>query len=185
MRKFFKPITLLALGLILSGPVALRANAVSTDPNCPGVTTGPLETSSSYAFTAIGNDTSAGANATATLVGSLETDSRGCPTGGFLALNDNGSPCLASFTSVLTENASPPNTGTFVWTSSCFSAAEEFAYATASDFSDTLYFSSNLATSGMVTTPDNFAFAGKVQEFDDIDAPPTLTLSLTVKRKKH
>jgi hypothetical protein len=173
MRKFPKQIMLLSLGLILFGSVASRANASSHKPtaassNCSPSATGPLESSSSYAFQALGADTAStmpGAVATTTLVGSFVTDSKGCPTAGYIASNDNGFVCSGTFTSFLTEG-SPTNTGTITWTETTDSASQiagcfptitfDFNYANASSFSDVLYFSSN----GI----DVFTFAGKVQE---------------------
>jgi hypothetical protein len=166
MKKFSKQMMLLALGLILIGSLASRADAhktkvkssTPTTSDCSPSSTGPLEASSSYAFNAFGADTSAtgpGAVATATLVGSLVTDSNGCPTNGYLAINDNGFVCTGTFTSKLVEGT-PANTGTMTWTSSCFVNPAVFLYANASSFSDTMYIMSN--------GTDVFTFGGKVLE---------------------
>jgi hypothetical protein len=176
MRKFPKQIMLLTLGLILFGSVASRANASSHSgktpttavSNCSPSSTGPLEASSSYAFQALGADslsTVPGAVATTTLVGSFVTDSKGCPTSGYIASNDNGTTCTGTFVNTLVEG-SPTNTGTLTWVETtdaasqlagCFATIKfDFVYASASGFSDVLYFSSN--------GTDVFTFAGKAQE---------------------
>ena len=174
MRKFSKQIMLIALGLIVCGSLATQARAgkhkkakasILVSSNCSPSANGPLESNSSYAFQAFGADSSAvtpGHSATSTLVGSFITDGSGCPTNGFVASNDNGFVCQGTFTSKLTENASPPNTGVMVWTVSqttmgCLPTITlNFDYANASDFSDVMYLSSNGA--------DVFTFAGKIQE---------------------
>ncbi len=173
MRKFLKQITLLGLGVTLFGLLASRANAVAIS--------GPLEDSSSYAFSAIGDDTAGSGAATMTMAGSLNTDSSGFPVGGFIVTNDNGSVCHGTFTSSLVPR-SPANTGTMVWTLSqttpgCFATVTlHFAYANASDFSDVMYFSSNGA--------DPLSVQGKIQEFDDIDR--TIVGAATAKKvRKH
>lgn len=176
MRKFPKQIMLLTLGLILFGSVASRANAGSHSgikpttivSNCSPSSTGPLESSSSYAFQALGADTTStvpGAVASTTVVGSFVTDSKGCPTNGYVASNDNGNVCSGTFVSTLVEG-SPSNTGTLSWTVTADAASLlngclptitlDFAYSSASGFSDVLYFASN----GL----DIFTFAGKAQE---------------------
>jgi hypothetical protein len=166
MRKFPKQIVSLTLGLILLGSLASRASAGSRHPaknvasaNCSPSANGPLEPSSSYAFQALGADLTATVPknvATSTLVGSFVTDANGCPTGGWITLNDNGFVCTSTFTSFIVEG-SPNNTGTMVWTSpACLVLPAQFVYASASSFSDVLYFSSN----GL----DFFTFAGKAQE---------------------
>jgi hypothetical protein len=167
MRKFPKQIMLLTLGLMLFGSVASRANAGSHSgikpaapvSNCSPSSTGPLEANSSYAFQALGADTTSTVArdvATSTLVGSFVTDSKGCPTTGYLALNDNGFTCAGTFTSAIVEGT-PANTGMMTWTApACLSNPAVFLYASASGFSDVLYFSSN--------GTDVFTFAGKAQE---------------------
>lgn len=167
MRKFPKQVISLTLGLILFGSFSSRANAGShakikpnvTVSNCSPSANGPLEANSSYAFQALGADTTStvpGSVASATLVGSFVTDSKGCPTSGYLGLNDNGFTCTGTFTSTIVEGT-PANTGTMTWTSAaCFTNPAVFLYASASGFSDVLYFSSN--------GTDIFTFAGKVQE---------------------
>jgi hypothetical protein len=165
--KFFKQMMLLTVCVILLGSLASRADARShpaknapvVASNCSPSSTGPLEASSSYAFQALGADSTStvpGSVATTTLVGSFVTDSKGCPTNGFLAVNDNGFSCTGTFTSTLVEGT-PTNTGTMTWTSaSCFVDPLVFLYSSASNFSDVMYFASN--------GTDVFTFAGKVQE---------------------
>jgi hypothetical protein len=175
MRKFPKQIMLLTLGLILFGSVATRANAGSHKANtvvsnCSPSSTGPLEASSSYAFQALGADTTStvpGAVASTTVVGSFVTDSKGCPTSGYIAFNDNGTVCSGTFVNTLVEG-SPTNTGTLTWTVTTDAASQgppngclatitlDFGYSSASGFSDVLYFASNGG--------DIFTFAGKAQE---------------------
>jgi hypothetical protein len=167
MRKFPKQIISLTLGLILLGSMASQANAGShskikkttvASANCSPSANGPLEASSSYAFQALGADLTATVPknvATSTLVGSFVTDAKGCPTSGYLAINDNGFVCTSTFTSFIVEG-SPNNTGTMTWTSPCTVGPLGFVYASASGFSDVLYFSSN--------GTDVFTFAGKAQE---------------------
>jgi hypothetical protein len=176
MRKFSKQIMLLTFGLILFGSAVSRANASSHSgkspttvvSNCSPSSTGPLESSSSYGFQALGADTTStvpGAVASTTVVGSFVTDSKGCPTSGYIAFNDNGNVCTGTFVNTLVEG-SPTNTGTLTWTVTSDAASLlngcqptitlDFSYSSASGFSDVLYFASN----GL----DIFTFGGKAQE---------------------
>jgi hypothetical protein len=171
MRKFPKQVMSLALGLILFGSLAARANAAF------------LEDNSSYAFSATGDDSSASNNAaTTTMVGSFETNSNATTLTGRIAVNDNGTVCLGSFTSTPVAG-SPANTGTMVFTVTnttfgCITTVKyNFSYATASDFSDVLYFSSN--------GNDVFSLAGKVQEMDQTDAPPGAVTTASAHKHKH
>jgi hypothetical protein len=171
MRKFPKQMISLALGLILLGSLASRANAGShskikkttvASANCSPSGTGPLEPYSSYGVFLFGADLTATQPknvATVTVVASFVTDTNGCPTNGFLTINDNGFVCTDTFTSALVEG-SPNNTGTITWTApACLNSPIRVVYAAASVFSDVIYLSSNGGQPG-----DIFVLAGKGQE---------------------
>src|SRR5260370_11565724 len=182
MRKFSKQLMLIALGLVLSSSVAVVANAVPSDPNCPGVTNNaPLKANEAYGFTAFGADSSFGTNATVTMVGDIETDASGCPGEGFFAINDNGFPCVGTFTSVLSVNTSPVKTGSMTWTSAtCFSTPVGLAWANAGGKTPTaMYFSSNGTSSALVV-------AGKLEDNGGSDGPTIVgTASVTTGARKH
>lgn len=179
MRKFSKQLVLLALGMILSSVAAFPAYAV-TNPDCPGVATGPLTASTAYSFYASGNDDTFSHNATVTLVGSIYTDASGCPQFGYFAVNDNGFPCEGTLSSVLTSSGT--YTGTLTWTSACFSQPLVLNYDSANPFSQVLYFSSQGG--------QDFALGGKVQIHTGIDGgiivPGAGTVAVLLSRKhKH
>jgi hypothetical protein len=184
MRKFSKQLKFLALGLILVGSLGLSmstkvtlvgiANAAPTaDPNCPTISgSGPLKANESYGFYAMGADSSGGANATVTMVGTVETDGNGCPFAVFFGFNDNGTACTGTFGSVIAKNASPANTGTMTWTpvTGCILPANvlQFHYAN-SPTSKAMYISNDGGGSGL--GPD-LVVAGKLQD----DAAPDETI---------
>lgn len=166
MRKLSKQLKFLAIGLILAGSFGLSGitNAAS-DPNCPTISgSGPLKASEAYGFYAMGADSSGGANATVTIVGTVETDTKGCPFAVYFGFNDNGTTCTGTFSSVITKNASPANTGTMTWTpvTGCITSANvlEFNYANAPS-SNAMYISNNGGGAGL--GPD-LVVAGKLQD---------------------
>lgn len=168
MRKFPKQLVLLALGLIMSSSLASVANA-AVNPNCPGVTTpssAPLKANESYGFYAFGADSSAGANATVTMTGDIETDSTGCIEEAFFSVNDNGFPCVGTFTSVLSVNTSPVKTGSMTWTSgACFVTPVGLAWANGAGANPAvMYFSSNGSSSALVVS-------GKLEDSGGSDGP--------------
>jgi hypothetical protein len=176
MRKLSKQLKFLAIGLILAGSFGLSgiANAAATDPNCPTISgSGPLKASESYGFYAMGADSSGGANATVTMVGTVETDTKGCPFAVFFGFNDNGTACTGTFGVVSTKNALPANTGTMTWTpvTGCILPANvlEFNYASAPT-GKAMYISNNGGGAGL--GPD-LVVGGKLQD----DAAPDETVS--------
>ena len=189
MRKFSGQLVLLAFGLIMSVSLASVASATVTNPNCPNVipngpmANAPLKANEAYGFYAFGADASAGANATTTMVGDIETDSTGCIEEGFFAVNDNGFPCVGTFTSVLSVNTTPPKTGSMTWTSAaCFGTPVGFAWANGAGKTPTvMYFSSNGSSGALVV-------AGKLEDNGTSDGP-TLTgtggASATASVRKH
>ena len=187
MEKFSKQMLLLTLGLIMSTSLVSVASAV-TNPDCPAVITSgpganaPLKANEAYGFYATGADSAAGANATTTLVGDMETDSTGCPEEGFFSIDDNGFPCTGTLTSVLTVNSSPAKTGTMTWTSACFTVPIEFAWANGAGVNPTvMYFSSNSTTNALV-------MAGKLEDNGGSDGPTltgTSASSATASVTKH
>ena len=184
---FFQRISLLALALILASWSASVANA-SNNPNCPAVEgeNGPLIQNEAYGFYAFGADSSAGANATLTMVGDIETDAFGCPEEGFFAVNDNGFPCVGTFTSVLSANSAPVGTGSMTWTSSsCFAVPLGLAWTNTEvkKRGSTMYFSSDGSSSALVV-------AGKIEDNGSSDGPTlvgtsTVTSTAAVGNRHH